>query len=68
MNNPDLILVGGGLANTLIALRLAEIQPSLDVLILEQDPDIGGHHTWSFHGSDLTPEQHEWMKPLVRPA
>jgi len=65
MKNPDLILVGGGLANTLIALRLAETQPSLKVLLLEQDADVGGRHTWSFHGSDLTPEQHEWMKPLV---
>jgi lycopene beta-cyclase len=65
MNNPDLILVGGGLANTLIALRLAETQPALKVLLLEQDADVGGRHTWSFHGSDLTPEQHEWMKPLI---
>jgi len=65
MSNPDLILVGGGLANTLIALRLAETQPSLNVVMLEQDADIGGHHTWSFHGSDLTPAQHEWIKPLI---
>ena len=65
MNNPDLILVGGGLANILIALRLAETQPELKVLILEQDADVGGHHTWSFHGTDLTTAQHEWIKPLV---
>ena len=65
MSNPDLILVGGGLANTLIALRLAEIQPSLNVVILEQAADVGGHHTWSFHGTDLTAAQHDWMKPLI---
>jgi lycopene beta-cyclase len=65
MNNPDLILVGGGLANILIALRLAETQPELKVLILEQDADVGGHHTWSFHGADLTTAQPEWFKPLV---
>jgi len=65
MNNPDLILVGGGLANTLIALRLAETQPALNVVILEQDADVGGRHTWSFHGTDLTPAQHEWIEPLI---
>jgi lycopene beta-cyclase len=65
MSNPDLILVGGGLANTLIALRLAELQPSLNVTMLEQAPDLGGRHTWSFHGSDLTAAEHEWIKPLV---
>ncbi|TDJ44353.1 MAG: lycopene beta-cyclase CrtY [Gammaproteobacteria bacterium] len=65
MSNTDLILVGGGLANTLIALRLAEIQPSLNVVMLEQAPDLGGRHTWSFHGSDLTAAEHEWIKPLI---
>ncbi len=62
----DLILVGGGLANTLIALRLADKQPSLRVLILEQASAIGGNHTWSFHGTDLTPRQNDWVKPLVQ--
>lgn len=61
----DLILVGGGLANTLIALRLAEAQPELDVLVLEQGPRAGGNHTWSFHGSDVTPAQLRWLEPLI---
>jgi lycopene beta-cyclase len=65
LSQPDLILVGGGLANTLIALRLADTQPSLNVLLLEQDAAIGGTHTWSFHGSDLSPAQHEWLAPVV---
>ena len=36
MNDADLILVGGGLANGLIALRLKEAQPELSLLVLEQ--------------------------------
>jgi len=62
----DLILVGGGLANTLIALRLADAQPHLKVLLLEQADTLGGNHTWSFHGSDLTQRQRNWMHPLVQ--
>jgi len=62
----DLILVGGGLANTLIALRLADTQPQLNVLLLEQGPQLGGNHTWSFHGSDLEAAQRNWIKPLLQ--
>ena len=66
MKTADLILVGGGLANTLIALRLADAQPDLRVLLLEQDAGIGGNHTWSFHGTDLSPAQRNWLEPLVQ--
>ena len=53
MSDADLIFVGGGLANTLIALKLADTQPNLKILLIEKSPDIGGNHTWSFHGTDL---------------
>ncbi|MFL6587476.1 MAG: lycopene beta-cyclase CrtY [Luteimonas sp.] len=64
--DPDIILVGGGLANALIALRLRSIRPDLRVRMLERAAHPCGHHTWSFHASDLTPAQHEWIAPLVR--
>jgi len=60
-----LILVGGGLANGLIAWRLRQRQPALKIVMLEAGERIGGNHTWSFHGDDLTPEQHKWLGPLV---
>jgi lycopene beta-cyclase len=66
MTDADLILVGGGLANTLIALRLADAQPELNVLLLERDNHLGGNHTWSFHGSDLSETQRKWIDPLVQ--
>lgn len=61
----DLILVGAGLANGLIAWRLRQRQPHLKVLLLEAGPQAGGNHTWSFHEQDLTPEQLAWLSPLV---
>lgn len=61
----DLILVGGGLANGLIAWRLKQQQPALRVLVLEAGIQPGGNHTWSFHHDDLTPAQHRWIAPLV---
>ncbi|RMF94878.1 MAG: lycopene cyclase [Gammaproteobacteria bacterium] len=63
--NPDLILVGGGLANSLIAWRLRARRPSLRLLLLERGERLGGNHTWCFHGADLRREQHAWLAPLV---
>lgn len=61
----DLILAGGGLANGLIAWRLKQLRPELQVLCVEEKAQIGGNHTWSFHDSDLTDVQHQWIRPLV---
>lgn len=60
-----LILVGGGLANSLIAHRLSALRPEVDWTILEGGAELGGNHTWSFHAGDLTPEQNRWMEPFV---
>jgi lycopene beta-cyclase len=61
----DVVLVGGGLANSLIALRLRALRPGVGVLLLERDERLGGRHTWSFHADDLTPSEHAWVAPLV---
>ena len=62
----DLILVGGGLANGLIAWRLRSERPALKVLLLEGGARIGGNHTWSFHDSDLDAAQRAWLAPLIK--
>ena len=64
-DDADLILVGGGLANGLIAWRLRQVRPQARVLVLEGGDTLGGNHTWSFHDGDLTPGQHAWLAPLV---
>jgi lycopene beta-cyclase len=61
----DIILVGGGLANGLIADRLLAARPELRLLVIEKDTTLGGNHTWSFHDTDITPSQHAWLKPYV---
>jgi NitT/TauT family transport system permease protein len=38
---PDLLLVGGGLANGLLALRLSQLRPDLDVRIVEAAQTLG---------------------------
>jgi lycopene beta-cyclase len=60
----DVVLVGGGLASSLIALKMAETRPELTVRILERraKPDQG--HTWCLFQSDVTPEQWRWLTPL----
>jgi lycopene beta-cyclase len=61
----DLILVGAGLANGLIALRLHALRSELKLLVLEAGPAPGGNHTWSFHDADLRAEQRDWLEPLI---
>jgi lycopene beta-cyclase len=61
----DLVLVGGGLANGLLARRLAQLRPDISVLVLESGPTAGGNHTWSFHAGDLTPSEAAWIEAFV---
>ena len=64
-NAPDVVLVGGGLAASLIAYRLATARPDLSLLMVERAPEVGGNHTWSFHETDLSDEATAWIAPLV---
>ncbi len=61
----NIIFAGGGLANTLAAYRLKTIRPNVKLLVIEQGPTLGGNHTWSFHGTDLTNEQRGWVQPFI---
>ncbi|MFD1950294.1 lycopene beta-cyclase CrtY [Sphingomonas arantia] len=61
----DIVLVGGGLANGLIALRLSQRRPDISVAIVESGSRVGGNHIWSSFDDDLSPEQREWTEPLI---
>lgn len=61
----DLLLLGGGLANSLIALAFRAHHPDLDIRLLERDSVLGGVHTWSFHEGDLDHASFELVRPLI---
>lgn len=61
----DVVLVGGGLANGLIALRLRALRPDLRVILLEREKRIGAEHTWCHFGTDVSPGISGWLRPLI---
>lgn len=63
--NADVIFVGGGLANSLIAWRLNTARPDLKLLVLERGETLGGRHVWSFFDSDVAPDLAGWLAPLI---
>lgn len=61
----DLVLVGGGLQNGLIALGALARRPDAKVLLIERGATLGGNHTWSFHCDSVPAEARAWFEPLV---
>ena len=61
----DLILVGGGLAASLIAWRLAIDRPEVRVCVVERDGRLGGKHTWSFFDGDVSDADRAWLQPAT---
>jgi len=61
----DVIFAGGGLASTLLAVRLQAAHPDKKLLIVEQADTLGADHTWSFHTTDLTTDQYKWLRPFI---
>lgn len=59
------VLVGAGLANALIAWRLATTRDDVRVTLVERGGEVGGNHTWSFHLTDMGPATLDWLKPFV---
>lgn len=58
------VIVGGGLAGALAAMRLAEHRPDLPLLLIESDTRLGGNHTWSFFDSDVPPGTQDLVDAL----
>lgn len=61
----DVVLVGGGLQNGLIALAILDARPDARVLLIERAPTLGGNHTWSFHEASVPAHARRWFDPLV---
>jgi lycopene beta-cyclase len=65
MRDPDIAILGGGLAGGLIALALARLRPELRVLVIERAEHFGGNHVWSCFESDVAPGDAWLVEPLV---
>jgi lycopene beta-cyclase len=61
----DYVLVGGGLANGLLALALFSERPDVRIALVEAGATLGGDHLWCFHGGDIPPLAVAWVRPLV---
>ncbi len=62
----DVLLVGAGLANSLIALRLRTLRPELRVVAFDRrPPDLEDPHTWSFFVTDVATSVRAWLSPLA---
>ncbi|MBB4660109.1 lycopene beta-cyclase CrtY [Parvularcula dongshanensis] len=65
MSTYDLLFAGGGLSSALTAYRVAVSNPNLRIGLVEAADTLGGNHTWSFHETDVTADQHAWIDPFI---
>ncbi len=64
-NSKKIVLIGAGLANSLIALYLKRIGFE-DFILIEKSKMIGGKHTWSFFTSDISRNDFEILQPILK--
>jgi lycopene beta-cyclase len=60
----ELVLVGGGLQNGLVALAVLDGNPRRRVALVEAGAGIGGNHTWCMHPHDVPERARAWVEPL----
>ncbi|MDZ4660056.1 MAG: lycopene beta-cyclase CrtY [Pseudomonadota bacterium] len=59
----DYILVGAGLANGILALKLHEQKKSF--LLIDDKSSLERSQTWSFHQHDIARTEHQWLTPVI---
>jgi len=61
----DVLLVGGGLQNGLIALACLAHRPELRLAVIERETALGGNHTWCLHSGDVPDGAAAFVEPLI---
>jgi lycopene beta-cyclase len=61
----EVVLVGGGLQNGLLALGLLRQDPRRSLALVEQQSLIGGNHTWCLHALDVPEAARALVEPLI---
>ena len=61
----ELVLVGGGLQNGLIALASLARNPARRIALVEAGETLGGNHTWSLHAQDVPAAARAFVEPLL---
>lgn len=61
----DCIIVGGGLAGSLLLYALKSKNPEAKIILLEKQDKLGGNHTWCFHQSDIPPRDERWIRQFI---
>lgn len=61
----ELVLVGGGLQNGLIAIGALHAGPHRRIALVEADATLGGNHTWCVHPHDVPVRARDWVDALL---
>lgn len=61
----DLIIIGGGLAGSLLFASVRQKHPQLRCLLVERGERLCGNHTWCLHETDIPETSAAWLKPLL---
>lgn len=62
----DVLLVGGGLQSSLVAMALLAEPHPVRIGLIERGAAIGGNHTWCFHEADVPAEAAALVEPLIQ--
>jgi lycopene beta-cyclase len=60
-----LVIAGGGLAGSLVALAMAKLRPEVSILLVEAGESFGGNHIWSFFDPDVAEDDRWMVQPMI---
>lgn len=65
MLEKPVIIIGGGIWGSILALRLKHHHPNLRFELYESSESLGDSLSYSFHRSDIAAEHFSWLKPFL---